>query len=74
MTHCRFYQIHWYRRLSGKPDSPLVQAPWCSHPHSPVSVRAATENASLSRKLKCAGDLEKCPIPFEQRPHNWSTA
>ena len=69
MAKCPFYQIHMHRP-AGEPQSALEPVPWCSHTHSPVPIRAATDAAGGAPKLQCGGDLERCAIPLDLRPRS----
>ena len=52
------------------PETPKFDPfPWCSHEHSPVSMRIATGSVG-EHKLKCGGDLAKCQVLEQWRPED----
>ncbi len=71
MSKCPFYQVHMHRRSHPSASAGQTRQhepfPWCSHEHSPVSVRIATETAG-EHKLKCGGDFAKCQVLERWRP------
>jgi hypothetical protein len=72
MAKCPFYQVHMHRPsgVAGsqlKPDR-LDPFPWCSHAHSTVPLRVATEARTGEHKLNCGGDLARCQVAAQWRP------
>lgn len=69
MADCQYYQIHILsfesNPISNHMNSKIThstQCPWCSHPQSPVSERAASKTIGGEKLLQCQGFLAKCQI------------
>ncbi len=65
MSDCEYYEIETItiqRRPIGRTYRPKSgKAPWCSHQGSQVTQDMAMGPGG-GNKLKCGGDLDKCPI------------
>ena len=69
MSKCQWYKVH-VKHIKSRENLPDHQVhnvqidnrPWCSHKHSPVSLRVAISVMRGSGLLKCEGDMGKCPL------------
>jgi hypothetical protein len=72
MPSCPFYKVHQHRQeirtISGLEDVITARMPYCTHDHSPVPFRIATQTIGGHELLKCEGDLGRCQVAAEFRP------
>ena len=76
MHTCEFFReyIHIqtgaHRPVSGGSPTRQTTFPYCDHPHSTVTLaRVRGGNISGPKLLACGGDLSKCQVPEQFRPH-----
>jgi len=68
MRRCPFFNIETRKPnkveilVNRYPGAETVDLPWCSHKHSPATLGEVTNTPDGATKLKCGGDLDKCPL------------
>ena len=74
MDKCRYYMVerlvarsHEVRSDQQAVAPNITRAPWCAHPHSPVSQLEATRMIGGPHKLRCGADLGRCQVDPRDR-------
>jgi hypothetical protein len=69
MRKCPFFNIQTRELntvemlVNRSPGVETVDLPWCFHKYSPATLKEVTTAHDGATKLKCGGDLDKCPLP-----------
>ena len=68
MRRCPFFNIDTRELnkleilVNRYPGAKTVDLPWCSHKYSPATLMEVRETRDGPTRLKCGGDLDKCPL------------